>query len=467
MSRRAAAGLWVGCALGLSPLFYVFDWGQGPVRTGLLLVWLVVGLGLGRGVGHGVGHGHGHGPARAAWLVALGLLGFHLYVGAREIEHTARTHAIKLDQGQIAYRAIRWFGEVNPYGHAVMLDPVYYMSELQRHQPSGCLAFTPPAPAASASVEERRLFAARLLDAQRRLWDGLDPSAMSALMPQVDGAERCARARLGFRSLGFKYGPLDLLAYVPTVLAFGPAGVFVTQLLAFVGIVALVALLAAQRAGKRSAAVPLAVCVLLGMPHLHNNVLTTSALDAVPTLLGLAALWAHGARRGTLAALLLGAALASKPLPGLLYAPLLAAYPTRTLLVALAAALVPYLPFALWDAEGLGNNVVLYPLTRPTDSTALAHFLPAWARASWLALCALGVGYALLATLRARAAGPVLWAGLFASHLLVLAAAGYLHNNYFTWLAPVLALWTVQLWGSPPAGTGVQTPGCEPGVHVV
>lgn len=460
MSRRAATWVWVGCALGLSPLFYLFDWGQGPLRTGLLVVWLVVGVGLGRGLGHGHAPEPGPWGRRAAWLVALGLLGFHLYVGAREIEHTARTGAIKLDQGQIAYRAIRWLGEIhlNPYGHEVMLDPVYYMSELQRHQPSGCLAFTPAAPAASAGLAERRQFALRLLDAQRRLWDGLDPGAMAALMPAVDPAERCARARLGFRSLGFKYGPLDLLAYVPTVLAFGPAGVFVTQLLAFVGIVALVALLAAQRAGKRSAAVPLALCVLLGMPHLHNNVLTTSALDAVPTLLALAALWAHGARRGALAALLLGAALASKPLPGLLYAPLLAAYPARTLLVALVAALVPYVPFALWDAEGLWNNVVLYPLTRPTDSTALAHFLPAWAQAAWLGLCALGVGYTLFATLRARAVRSVLWSGLFASHLLVLAAAGYLHNNYFTWLAPVLALWTVQLWGSPQPGSGVQTP---------
>jgi len=123
---------------------------------------------------------------------------------------------------------------------------------------------------------------------------------------------------------------------------------------------------------------------------------------------------------------------------------------------------LPYLPFALWDPRGLINNVVLYSLTRDTDSTALAHYLPTWGRFALIAVvgCALlwvwrrtqREGWNALATTRF----------IFISHLGVLIASGYLHNNYMTWLSPVIAIYTFQITVAARATPGqTREPGAD------
>lgn len=97
-------------------------------------------------------------------------------------------------------------------------------------------------------------------------------------------------------------------------------------------------------------------------------------------------------------------------------------------------------PYLVADARGFVLDFVLHGVSRDADSTALAFFLPPWGA---LALSASG------ALLAAILLGTIVRSGwtterrirwLVASHVIALATAGNLHNNYLVWLQPVLGI---------------------------
>jgi len=155
-----------------------------------------------------------------------------------------------------------------------------------------------------------------------------------------------------------------------------------------------------------------------------------------------------------LGGLALGLSVSAKLLPGMLLVPLLIGRPWRASAATGVTVVGLHLPFALWDARGLWMNLVAFNLERPTDSTALSHFLPPSLRPLLLGAFAL---FALLGALRGvRRRWPLEDAlGYAVSVLLVLfMTAKVFHNNYTLWLLPFLGVWMAE-WlrgAQPPAG---------------
>jgi hypothetical protein len=443
--KRAGVVLWIGLVALVGYTFALFDWGWGLLRGAVLVLAMVAGLALVRLRRGASAIAVPRWLARVAAALASALVAYHLVVAVQSIRATQRLDAIRLDQGQTLYRALRFFPDVNPYGRGVLLDPVYYIVLIQRHYHRGCLTFPIPPPERNAPPVAHEAWRAEMLARVTRLWWRYDLSAADELMPVVAARPDCEDARVAFDTLGFKYGPLTLAAFVPGVAVLDKAGVFLTQTVLLLAMAWLVWWLAFRRAGGDAAVGWIALAALLCTPSLRNNLLLTSALDGTATALSLGGLALWQRRMPTSAAAAWGCALGAKLLPSLLYVPILLAAPRRTWLVCLACAAAIYAPFVVWDAEGLYDNIVLFPLTRGSNTTALAHYLPTWAQLPFAAVFALGILWALRRALRARFAEGAVMRYLLVAHLGLLAGSTILHNNYTIWFAPILALFTAEL----------------------
>jgi hypothetical protein len=404
-------------------LFRVLDWGAGIWRA-LLLVGLVTGplLLLART------------PAAArepaapmVLLVAAALaLVVNLFAGARAVIHTMDTQEIKMDQGQNTFRALEYLRQgANPYGRTAMLDPVSYL-ELgkQLGQQPGCLA-RPMPPDAQISLT--------------RYWARVDARATSAFLPVLHETTACQPLAARTASLGYKYGPALLAGYLPFVLAFGKPGIFVAHIALLLLAVLLFSWFGRAR-GASCAMIAGALLLLLAPSHLRHNIFKLSASDWGPTLAGAAGVMLLIRGRHGWAALFIGLSVACKILPGLLTVPLLLACRRRTWALFLLPILATHLPFLAWDATGFINNIVLFNWGRPTDSTALAHFLGrpllVGVQGAGLAAMALALGRARQRQWSARSMLSYLWI----AHAAVLLGGAIFHNNYLLWLLPLLAL---------------------------
>jgi hypothetical protein len=306
-----------------------------------------------------------------------------------------------------------------------MLDPVSYFELVGqlRRQPD-CLAH-PMAPEAGASLG--------------RYWGKVDPQATSAFLPTVTQAPSCRDLARLSGSLGYKYGPALLAGYFPFVLVFGKPGIFI----AHIALVLLAPLLFAWfgRAQSRPwTMIAGAVFLLLAPSHLRHNVLKQSASDWGPTLAGVAGLLLLLRGRQGWAAFFIGLSVACKILPGLLYLPLLLSCRRRTWVLFLLPIVASFLPFLSSDGQGLVNNIVLFNLDRPTDSTALAHFL--W-RPHLVVVQIAGLAAMAIALRRAHKrqwSAPSLLVYLWVAHAGALLGGAIFHNNYLLWLLPLLSL---------------------------
>ncbi|MDH5675303.1 MAG: hypothetical protein OEZ06_24495 [Myxococcales bacterium] len=466
MDWRVSLFSWSLLVFAVGHGFAQFDFGWGLLRGGSLIACMVVGLSLARARRSSVTPLVLPRAARQAVALFVVLsLAYHAYAAADWNRRTHEADIIKLDQGQTLYRALRHFPEVNPYARGVLLDPKYYIQLIQRHYHSGCLHFPVEPPAREAPASEHERWRRQMLQLATRLWWQDDLHAAQQLMPRVESRLACADAALGFDSLGFKYGPLTLATFAPGVALFGKVGVFVTQDLLFALICGLVWLAARVRAGAHTGVHWLALALLLSVPMLRDNLLRTSALDGTATVLCLAALWLWLRGHGAVVAMLLGCAVGAKLLPTLLYLPLLLTLPRRCWLLFAACAITPYLPFLVWDARGLFDNVVMFPLTRGGNTTSLAFYLPAWARPLHAAAFAVVMLGFLARAARARFAVRPFMDYLLVAHMALLAGSQILHNNYSVWFGPLLALFVVELTPAPERRVGHRSgdPNCEGG----
>jgi hypothetical protein len=401
-------------------LFLILDWGHGPARTTLLIALAAL-LWAGRRWAPRVASLAS--PSRAVTRVAALLLAIGIVLNlGRALFFLYRSHqtrTVKSDQARMVLDALQVFEQgVNPYATTTVIDSVAYALAVD-------LLNTQPACRAGGGAIRFRI-----------------GTADESVVPYVMPASECGALEKLFTSLGFKYGPVMLFFYWPSVALLGTAGFLASHLLLVVvcGVV-LYRWAIAQTGSPFWSAV--ALLPFLWPTHLAWNVLAVEHLDFLPVFLVTLAWVCWDRNRFGAASACVGFSLAAKLLPALLFLPLLLRAPKRFWLAPLGIAAACFAPFAVWDWTGLWHNLG-YPFSRPPDSTSLAFFLAPWqgslVRMLALAATALFAARAYLRGWDARTSIEY----LVCAHVAVLASGTTLHNNYLVWLMPVLSIFLVE-----------------------
>ena len=432
--------VWISAIVGLLQLFWWYDWEQGKVRGVVLLVlmaWVswplivwgsvVLTIPRSRPLTSGV-----------LLLCAFGLAS-HVVTGIKSALLTRKTRYILMDQGQNSYRAIRLLRRgVNPYGQRTMLDMVEYELKVRTY----------------GLGHPEVKYIADPLQAQEKFWRTLDPAQMTLVFPTIDKTAD-PRIQRDFSSLGYKYGPVLLVAYYPFVFVFDQAGIFVAHVMWLLVLVVVLWHCNIHWLRGRWLLLGIPFAVLFIPPHLRHNVLFCSASDLIPITLAMIAMDLLQHRKFEWGAFVLGLSAVAKLLPAVLFAPLLlAAGSLRPMALFFGVVLSCFLPFVLWDATGVWNNIVLFNLVRPTDSTSLMHYLvPGLGLA--VIFMAGGSLLGLLMFLNRHHWPPLgQWHYLVVVLILACLCGKIFHNNYLVWLLPVLGTYALALIGglaAPPS----------------
>jgi hypothetical protein len=395
--------------------FFVFDRGWGVLR----LVLLALGLG-GMAALTLLRPGRDGGAAPAAlrpilFGLVIGALAGDLALGAASVIHSARSGEIRMDQGEATYRAALMLahGE-DPWGRRALLDPEAYLRRLPQLMALG------DAPAQSPAEIDAML---------RRYWQTLDPDLRSALLPPPPSGAAGESAMLGY-----KYGPVPVLATLPAALWLGPAAVPLMELTATIALFVVLALLLSESVAGE--AFLMALAALLLDPHMLRNFLYLTASDVWPLLFGAAAVLS--ARKGApvMMGTALALALASKLVPALLYLPLLAAHLSwRTAGACAVVTVLLYAPFAWWDGMGLAHDLLLWPMAMAPDDTSWIADAPAWAVAATRIALGVVIMWLAMRWTRGREARTLAMLAILA-----VAAAPQFHNNYVPWFSVWMVL---------------------------
>jgi hypothetical protein len=253
---------------------------------------------------------------------------------------------------------------------------------------------------------------------------------------------------------GYKYGPVVPRFYMPFIRRFGPTpGIYLGNALLLLGIACVVAALAwrASASPTRARATALAAVLAALLPSvLWNEFFFAGTNDGLPTLLALLAVLGCAWDRFALAGLALGLSLACKPLPALLLVPLMP-WPRawRQLTLGMGFGLAALLPDLWHTPRELIANLLLFNLSRPTDSTSFVHFLPAWAR-SYVQLAGFAlIGLVSITHQRGQMRDPNRGSATYTRDLVcavcgVIAAfltvSKIIHHNYIIWWLPWAAV---------------------------
>src|SRR3989344_362774 len=410
--------------IGTVWLFSVYDWGYGVLRGMLLLVLglFLLSMQFFRRLTFSS-------DGMLRWAVLAVVVLFNLFYGIRTLEVVRSTRYLGFDQAQMSYHAAKFLiSKVNPYGQNSIVDPLVYNLAIARYQNrTECIKYSPQRMIASFSA----------------FWDrpGGSAEGMEMFFPVIAADKKCEDIRRAFGSLGYPYGPVTIATYMPLVLAFEESGLFVAHLL-LMGILAVLLFWIGWNLTRRGNAILACLPPLLVLltPIFRHNFLGLAASDLPAVLFAtvFVALWLKG--RYELAALALALSLGSKIAPGLLFLPLIIRSPLRMGLTMVIVLAVFYMPFLLWDAEGLKNTFLVTMVNRSTDSTSLIHFISPSA-ALILKMTVLSALAVLVIWVTRRG-----WTGIRAFRYLAFAHIGFLfvapsiHNNYLTWLLPVLGL---------------------------
>ncbi|MGH2754393.1 MAG: glycosyltransferase 87 family protein [Actinomycetota bacterium] len=260
----------------------------------------------------------------------------------------------------------------------------------------------------------------------------------------IDGAGRLVDPDgRGLRYFGgFKYGPAMTWLFVPAVRNWGANGLFVMNWLGLAVTAAAAAAWTFGAAGRTAAA---GAAVLVLVPRfLDAELFTAGVTDLVPVALAIGAL-ALGARRQEVAAgALLGLSIATKLLPGLLFAVALLAAGRQRARMALAmvvTAIVPFVPFLIDSPRELVANLVIFNLERPFTDTSALHGFPSPVAGITSVLCFM-LSLVLLLSLKRR--GDLREVKMVAATITValgifLFGGKAINRNYFFWVLPVAA----------------------------
>jgi hypothetical protein len=428
LSPRGSAiflALWLGLLLTELQLFFVFDWNHGLARAALLCAVTVTVVVL-----HGMKDRLVLPAANSrlrclVWALISAAATFHLGLGLNSARRTASTGDIPLDQGQNNYNAIQLLrSHSNPYSTSAMLDLVEFDNSVEqiRHHPE------------CGSVSGFQ--AASIHDS----WGRFEPVVLTNTLREIQSQIVCPEFRLRFESLGMKYGPVLIAGYVPFVLTFGKAGVFVAHTVYFALLLLFVTQLMRRPGRFDFWGATVAFTILLVPIHLRHNTLANSASDLLPTLVALSAV-AIATAKPRCAAALLGMSVGAKMLPGAAFAPLAVIGGWRSMAWFVVASAATYLPFLIWEPRGIWNNIVLFNLIRDADSTSWRYYVPQAAQLPFLAMLLVVFCALWFWTLRRRSEGSDRWLGCVLSIIVVLLVGKAFHNNYLVWLIPTLAIY--------------------------
>ncbi len=436
LSRRAE--LWCRHALGCDPLFagalaaaqlwlgllWFFYWGYG-IERGIILGVLLIGLVVLR---FRPRPASAEQPAGAALLprtlrgllIAALLLNLGMMVDGNT--RNLRTWSIPMDEGQTSWRAARllWRGE-NPYGFGALTDLIAYRTRVGQREAAGV---TTKLAGASLTAELARYDAT------------LDPNIRHRLLPASSALNGAAAREM--RLSGYKYGPVIVLITALVAPLGIPTIVLFLNGLACFALYAVSWQILRRIAGPQLALAAAAMLALLLDRHINRSYINQTATDVWALLFGSLAVLACMSRRPLAMAAAIAVAVGCKSLPGLLFLPLLlrfrSPYPVL-LFVGLVGAI--YLPWLLWDAQGILYNVFLWPFLTVKGTNSWQYFAPPVA-----ALITRGVGVCVLTALWLRyllgKETRLFWT-LAMSSTVVLLASGYLANNYIPWAS----LWAV------------------------
>jgi hypothetical protein len=345
----------IAALTGLLELFRLADWGHGILRAFMLaalgaLMFVLCHAGSRMAMSTSAA-----GKTRIV-LTAVAVLA--LFIGVltivASIRRTVGGSEILLDQGQNSYRALRLMEQgIDPYGRKTMLDPIEYEAVRKRiMRSSPCLV----SPVGDYRAELARYW--RTLDVTR---------AKERLFLVIRDDPACEQWSIPAESLGYKYGPVLLLGYWPFVKTWDKTGIYVNHLVVLALFVALLLAFSLRRYDRSTGFFLLPVVMLLAPSPVRHNVLYYSASDLLPTAAAVLATLCCMEKRFTAGAVLLAISIGSKPLPGVLYLPLMTGAWPRHWLLLVGLGLLIYAPVFLWDFKGAMNNLVLFNMLRGTD----------------------------------------------------------------------------------------------------
>lgn len=271
------------------------------------------------------------------------------------------------------------------------------------------------------------------LAAGKALRAGADPYAV-ALDSAAEGTTRDARFA------GYKYLPVTLAAYLPLGAALGARGIALTNLLLHLVTVWLILRLGVRLGGAPEAGW-IAALLYLALPLVPFQLFAKGVTDPVAIVPLLAALLLVE-RHALLSGFCLGLSLAAKLLPAALLLPCcLPATPRERISygIGVGLGLLPILPFLLWSPAALVDNVIVFNLARPADSTSWLFAAPSFAP---LLAHGLAGAFFLAVAVQVWRRPPDLASRAGLGLMLILAAilAGpAAHHNYQLWWLPLAA----------------------------
>ncbi len=422
--------LWLCVHIVLFEYFVWLDWEAG-IERGVGLVCLALYSGLIFKNREKIRSGLTCMPAkhwqRVCVTLAVALLVVWTFgTGVQSWMKAAHDDFIPGDMGRSTFQSFRALqtGQ-SPYGQRVLVDfePLLQMKKLNEEKPF-CFQGE----------------GVRTYSALARYWQTLDARLFDNMVPKVSDDDRCEVERRMLASLGLKYGPAMLTMYVPFIWMWGKGGIFAANLFYLI-LFGLLAFFRGPQIGRANFWVA-ACCMLmvLAPSHIRNQGLIASANDLLPLgwammgyfLLNKKQTWLFGA-------FCLSLSFSAKFLPGLFFIPFLLRTNLKTILVFTGLVFIWFAPFWFWDAQGLWNNLVMFMLHRPSDSTALAHYLSPTMVTIIQALTGAGlVGFALKTSLQHK--DPHIdWLFVLLGMCALLLAGKIFHNNYMLWVQVVFA----------------------------
>ncbi|HEX7477463.1 MAG TPA: glycosyltransferase family 87 protein [Polyangiales bacterium] len=272
---------------------------------------------------------------------------------------------------------------------------------------------------------------------------------------------------------GYKYGPMMMLAYLPAGHLLRERGIYLTNFVFWLGMIALLYATAVAAHPKLpsvglralggllfTVAIPIgdilpsATVYWLGVEahasppsryEFVRELTKTCANDVIPVVLLLAAVLLCARKHSAWAGVLIGLSMAAKQLPAPLIGLLLVFMDgvswKRLLSAAVVTATLCYLPFFVWAPREMTANLLLFNMLRPTNSSSIRELLPAGLESlvslAQLAVVALCVLYFARKTERTLAALLPVAAVLI---VLFIALNKVVHGNYLLWVQPFVAL---------------------------
>lgn len=356
-------------------------------------------------------------PSGPVWtglvlMVAVVALGINIRESVVSIGQVLKTNQIPSDQSYAAIHSINLLKEkVNPYGQTVLV-PSHDLGPLLDKGKAHGHCFDEPL--------------SRI-------------TSHEMLVTRIKNTPECESLRVEIRSMGFKYGPVLLLAYWPFVSLFGHAGVLILHVLCFL---ALVGFLCWYGYSSRMTAASIGFLVIVSIlpADFRLCVLNQGHTDILPTLLAFTGLlfWIRG-RPSAMGAVLVGLSLAAKTMPGLLYAPLLLRSRKEALTLIGVVAFIA-LPFLVLDPRGFWYNLSYPFFLRYEDSTSLAYYLSETLQHGVLAGSLALIAFFFIRLVRQGWLFSGALNFLVVAHIGAFVTASVFHSNYMVVLFPLLAV---------------------------